>query len=100
MLLFCVLIVGHAACMVAIVNRIHAWPLPFAVLHRLRQLHDLSVVILPAIFAWLAGFQGQRLFSGGSWFDLPPTLLVYLAVCSAMAARLAGRRHLPSHRRR
>jgi predicted MPP superfamily phosphohydrolase len=89
-LLFCVLSVGHAAFMVAIVNRIHAWPLPFAVMHRIRQLHDLLVVILPVAFAWLTGFQGPRLFSGGNWFDLPPTLLVYLVVCGAMALALPG----------
>jgi predicted MPP superfamily phosphohydrolase len=90
LLVFCVLSVGHAALMVAIVNRLHAWPLPFVVLHRLRQLHDLAVVILPATFAWLAGFTGLRLLYGGSWFDLPPALLVYLAVCGAVALALPG----------
>src|SRR5262245_45907855 len=84
-ILFCILSVGHAALMVAIVNRIHAWPLPQPVLHRFRELHDLILVILPVAFAWLAGFRGTGLFFGGSWLELPLSLLVYLVLCGVVA---------------
>jgi hypothetical protein len=87
-LLFCALTMGHAALIVAIVNRVHAWPLPMPLLHRFRQAHDLVIVILPVIFAGLAGFRGPQLFFGGSWHDLPFFLLVYLAVCGAVALAL------------
>jgi predicted MPP superfamily phosphohydrolase len=89
-LMFCALTVGHAALIVAIVNRVHAWPLPVRVLHRFRQGHDIVIVILPVVFACLAGFRGPRLFFGGGWHELPFLLLVYLAVCGAVAAALPG----------
>jgi predicted MPP superfamily phosphohydrolase len=85
---FCVLSVGHAALIVAITNRVHAWPLPKRLLHRFRQGHDLVIVLLPMVFAWLAGFRGERLFFGGLWHTLPLSLLVYLAVCGAVALSL------------
>ena len=84
-ILFCILTVGHAAFMVAIINRVHAWPLPMPVLHCFRQLHDLVVVILPVVFAWQFGFRGPMLLYDGSWFALPPTLLIYLVVCGIAA---------------
>ena len=34
------------------------------------QGHDLIIVLLPVLFAWLAGFRGPRLFFGGSWHTL------------------------------
>jgi predicted MPP superfamily phosphohydrolase len=89
-LLFCALSVGHAALIVAVTNRVHAWPLPKRFLHRFRQGHDLVIVLLPIVFAWLAGLGGERLFFGGSWHDLPFPLLVYLVVCGAVAASLPG----------
>src|SRR6516164_6196606 len=88
--IFCVLTIGHAALIVAIVNRVHAWPLPVRVLHRFRQGHDLVIVILPVVFACLAGFRGPRLFFGGSWHELPFPVLVYLGVCGAVALTLPG----------
>src|SRR5579872_4501035 len=48
-LLFGGLTLGHAALVVALVNRIHGWPLPLPFLHCLRQLHDLVIVILPGL---------------------------------------------------
>src|SRR5437879_5470397 len=86
--ILCVLSVGHAALIVAVTNRVHAWPLPKRLLHRFRQGHDLVIVLLPMIFAWLAGFRGERLFFGGLWHTLPLSLLVYLAVCGAVALSL------------
>ena len=84
--LFVVLSVGHAAFVVALINRLHALPLPLAVLHRSRQLHDLVIVLLPALFAWYAGVHGPGLFKpGAAWHLLPLPLLAYLAVCGVVA---------------
>ncbi len=87
-ILFFALSMGHTALVVALVNRVHAWPLPMPVLHRFRQAHDLVIVVLPGLFAWLAGFSGPQLFFGGSWHNLPLSLLTYLAVCGAVVAAL------------
>jgi predicted MPP superfamily phosphohydrolase len=86
--IFCLLTMGHAAFVVAFINRVHAWPLSVRVLHRIRQGHDLVIVILPVVFAALAGFRGPRLFFGGNWHTLPPVLLAYMAVCGTVALAL------------
>lgn len=89
LLLFCGLALGHAAFIVALLNRIHGWPLPLAVLHRVRQLHDLVIVVLPVLFAWFAGIHGPRVFaSHANWNLLPLPVLAYLAVCGAIALTL------------
>jgi hypothetical protein len=79
---------GHAALLVAIINRVHAWPLAHRVLHRMRQGHDLLVVLLPALFVWFYGFSGPRLLFGGWWYLVPVSVLAYLAVCGSVAAAL------------
>lgn len=83
-----VLSLGHAALLVAIVNRIHAWPLPLALLHRMRQVHDLLIVALPALFVWRYGVHEPGLLHGGSWHHLPLGVQTYLAVCGVVAAAL------------
>ena len=84
--LFLALAVGHAAFVIAVTNRLHALPLPIALLHRVRQLHDVVIVALPAIFAWCYGWRGVGLLLGtGSWNQLPILLNGYLAVCLASA---------------
>jgi len=87
-LLFCGVSIGHAALMVAVVNRVHACPVPEPVLHRARQMHDLSIVALPALFVCLAGFSGPQIFYGGPWYRLPLPVLAYLALCGAVALSL------------
>lgn len=89
-LIFFVLVSGQAAFIVAVTNRVHGWPLPTRLLHRLRQGHDLLIVLLPIVFAWEFGLSGPRLFFGGSWHELPFALLVYLVVCGAVALSLPG----------
>jgi predicted MPP superfamily phosphohydrolase len=86
---FLVLSVGHAALIVAFTNRLHALPLRHAILHRCRQLHDLIIVLLPALFAWYAGVHGPGLFfSNATWSSLPVPILAYLTVCGAVALTL------------
>lgn len=89
LVLFFVLSLGHAAFVVALINRLHAFPLPYEILRRSRQLHDLVIVVLPALFAWYAGAHGPRLFvAGATWHHLPLALLAYLAVCGVVALSL------------
>src|SRR5262245_35493751 len=80
------LLLGHGALHVAVINRVHAWPLPEAVLHRFRQLHDLLIIVCPAMFLWCYGFHGPRLAFGGSWHLVPLPILAYLVVCGTVAA--------------
>lgn len=79
------LALGHAALVVAVVNRLHACRLPHAVLHPVRLAHDLVIAGGPVLFAWLAGFGGPGLFFGGTWIQLPAWLLAYLAACGVAA---------------
>ena len=56
---------GFALLVVGTVNRVHAFPLSYAVLHRIRQGHDLLIVgFALAIFAG-AGWFGPQLLRGG-----------------------------------
>lgn len=89
LVIFCGLSLGHAAFVVAFVNRLHAIPLPVSVLHRSRQLHDLINVLLPALFAWFAGLRGPELFlKNSTWHLLPTPLLAYLTVCGVVTLSL------------
>ena len=88
-LLFAALTLGHAALMVALINRVHGWRLPLRLLDCLRLLHDLLIVILPGLFAWFFGLHGPRLFwNGPTWHLLPVAVLAYLTVCSVVALSL------------
>jgi predicted MPP superfamily phosphohydrolase len=86
--LIVVLSLGHAALLVAIVNRVHAWPLPLALLHRMRQVHDLMIIALPALFVWGYGVHEPGLLLGGAWHRLPLPVQTYLAVCGVIAVAL------------
>jgi predicted MPP superfamily phosphohydrolase len=59
------------------------------VLNRLRLLHDLLIVALPALFIWFAGIHGLQLFvSAANWYLLPVPVLAYLVVCGSVASTL------------
>ncbi len=85
LVLFCILAMGHAAFVVAIINRLHGLRIRMSVLHRVRQVHDVVIVAGPGLFAWLFGIRGPQLFFGGDWRGLPIPLLAYLAICGAAA---------------
>ena len=82
---FCAICAGHVALAVGIVNRVHGRPLPERVLRLVRRFHDISIILLLPLFVWFAGLAGPRLFFGGRWNELPLPLLVYVAVCGALA---------------
>ncbi len=61
---------GHAELWVALINRLHALPIPPERLRRIRHLHDL--MIPGGAFAILVGLglTGARLLVGGSWNEV------------------------------
>lgn len=77
--------VGNAALIIAVLNRIHSRPWPHALLHRLRQVHDLLILAFPLALIGFAGINGPRLLYGGEWRQLPVPVLAYLMVCGAVA---------------
>jgi predicted MPP superfamily phosphohydrolase len=84
-----VLSAGHAALIVAVVNRMHGRRLNETFLKHARHAHDATVVLFPFVLIWLVGFRGPRLLLGGSWQDLSPFATGYLAACSIGALMLA-----------
>ncbi|MBS0266576.1 MAG: metallophosphoesterase [Planctomycetes bacterium] len=90
-LLFLMFSVGHTALVIAITNRLHALPMPVWILHRIRQFHDVVIVIVPVLFAWFQGVHGPQLFlSGWHWASLSIPLQIYLGVCGAFFLALPG----------
>lgn len=83
LLLLVLLTAGHTELLVTIVNRTHAAPLPCAWLKHIRHLHDVAVPAFPLILFWFVGWSGPGLLRGGSWADLSPGWMVYLALCAA-----------------
>jgi predicted MPP superfamily phosphohydrolase len=61
---------GHAELWVALINRLHALPIPPERLRRIRHLHDLTIP--GGAFAILLGLglTGPRLLVGGSWNEV------------------------------
>jgi uncharacterized protein len=80
--------VGHAALVVAVVNRVHARRFSNEVLHRTRHTHDFVIVVVPLLIFWLAGLRGPELLFGGSWHRLPLPILAYLVICGTVALSL------------
>lgn len=79
---------GHGALVIAVVNRLHARRLPYAVLHPIRLVHDFVIALLPLAFVWRYGGGESGLLFGGLWHTLPLPLLAYLAVCGVIAGAL------------
>jgi len=84
--IFAALAVGHAALIVAFVNRLHSCRVPLPLLHCMDLLHDLVIVAAPGLFAWFFGLHGPRLmFVGPAWHLIPVSILAYLTVCAVIA---------------
>jgi predicted MPP superfamily phosphohydrolase len=102
LLIFLALSVGHAALLIAVINRLHALALPRFLLKGFRALHDVLIVACPAAFLWFCGLHGPQLLYGGSWHLVPLPVLAYLVICGTIALALpiiAARRILarPPH---
>jgi uncharacterized protein len=72
---------GQLELLVTFVNRLHAYRIRGPALRWVRDLHELLIVLLPVLLAWLVGWQGARLLAGGSWSDVPAGWLLYLGLC-------------------
>src|SRR5262249_29816106 len=88
-LVFVLLVAGHTECLVTIVNRLHALPLPHRVLRQIRHVHDVLVPLFPLALIGFVGLTGPRLLLGGQWSDLPLALSIYLAICGLGTIGLA-----------
>lgn len=71
---------GHAALIVAVINRLHGRPLSERLLKNLRHAHDVIVPLLPLVLIALLGLTGPRLLLGGSWRDL--SILGFVGIVS------------------
>ncbi|MDB5390968.1 MAG: hypothetical protein JWM11_6614 [Planctomycetaceae bacterium] len=56
--------------MVAIVNRLHGYPLPEWLIHVSHKIHYLLLLFVPAVILLATGWYGPKLLRGGSWNDL------------------------------
>lgn len=77
--------VGHAALLIACINRLYAIPISDRILDRARLVLDALIVALPLLFFWSYGIRGARLITGGSWHRVPMPIQVYLGVCAGVA---------------
>lgn len=80
-LLLLLLAAGQLELLVTFVNRLHAYRIRGPALRWVRDLHELLIVLMPVLMAWLVGWHGQRLLAGGSWSQLPVGWLIYLSIC-------------------
>lgn len=84
--LLTILAIGHAALVIAVMNRLYGYPFPCRVLDLLRTAHDILVLGFPVALVWFVGLNGPGLLRGGSWSALHPALFAYLALCGVTAA--------------
>ncbi|HEX5442268.1 MAG TPA: metallophosphoesterase [Pirellulales bacterium] len=98
-LILLLLVIGQFELMVAAVNRLHALRIRGPALRWVRDIHEVLIVALPLLLAWLVGVGGWRLTLGGGWTDLPWLWTAYLGLCAlgsigflVSTARFARRR--------
>ncbi|HVX14839.1 MAG TPA: metallophosphoesterase [Pirellulales bacterium] len=80
-LLLLLLAAGQLELIVTLVNRLHAYRIRGSALRVVRDVHELLIVLLPVLLAWLVGWHGAKLLAGGSWLQLPVGWKIYLALC-------------------
>lgn len=78
-------VIGHAALVVFLSNRLHATALPHHVLRTLSQLGHLSTIAMAGLAVWFVVRHGGRGLGGDAsqdfWVAVPLPLLVYGSVC-------------------
>ncbi len=80
--LLLVLSAGHAELWVALINRLHAFPIAHGGLRHIRHVHDAALLLFPAALLWFVGLHGPRLLTYGRWSDLSPAWSVVLVSCA------------------
>jgi predicted MPP superfamily phosphohydrolase len=92
---------GQLEILVTLVNRLHAYRIRGPALRAARDIHELLIVFLPLLLAWLVGKHGARLLAEGNWWSLPLAWRIYLSICAlgtlgmAYSALRFARRRLP-----
>ena len=71
---------GHAALVIALVNRLHGLPFRRETLRITRGIHDILIAAFPPAVIWFVGVHGPRLLWSSDWASLPMPLLAYLGV--------------------
>ena len=69
LLIFLLSCVGFTEFWVMVVNRSHAFAVKAAYLRKFRALHDLAIVVYPAILLWNCGLNSHGLLTGGAFSD-------------------------------
>jgi predicted MPP superfamily phosphohydrolase len=72
---------GQLEILVTLVNRLHAYRIRGPALRIARDIHEVLIVLLPVLLAWLVGKHGARLLADGNWKELPLGWQIYLGVC-------------------
>lgn len=80
-LLLLLLAAGQLELLVTLVNRLHACRIHGPALRLLRDTHELLIVFMPVLLAWLVGWHGSKILAEGSWGQLPLAWQVYLFIC-------------------
>ena len=98
-LILLLLAIGQFELMVALVNRLHALRIRGPALRWVRDIHEVLIVALPLVLAWLLAVGGAQLAFGEGWTKLPWFWAAYLGLCAlgsfgffASAMRSARRR--------
>ena len=71
LILLCVFVAGHCELLAMVINRLHARPIAFPTLRRLRHIHDVLAVLFAAVLFWFVGLSGPAVLRGGNWSELP-----------------------------
>ena len=80
-LILLLLAAGQLELMVTLVNRLHAYRIRGPALRIVRDVHELLILLLPVLLAWLVGWHGASLLAEGSWSHLPLGWQIYLSIC-------------------
>ncbi|TWU06594.1 putative metallophosphoesterase [Symmachiella macrocystis] len=85
LLLMAVLSLGNLAIVVAVLNRISTARVHLSTLSIIRRSHALFIIGFTLALIYQGGFGRPRLLFDGSWLDIAPIYLVYLAACGISA---------------
>lgn len=80
-LLLLLLAAGQLELLVTLVNRLHAYRIHGPALRLVRDTHEIMIVLMPVLLAWLVGWHGSKILAEGSWRQLPLAWKIYLCVC-------------------
>ena len=73
---------GHAALVVALLNRLLSLRISEAFGHYCKAWHDAVILLFPLAVGWFYGLWGPRAFFGGSWGETPWLVGAYFYLCA------------------